>query len=217
MRLALSGVGGVGLGVVDRGGGGRGGGGGGGWRTGVFHTAAATVTLWLVGWSDAITASRAVGPCAEGKHKWVYERTPLPCSCTEDNSLAVMRRCTSGVQVCVAASVAGAEDRRAGVTILGLGWANGQAANLAVCAIHHLHKLTTPYKKQSTSAEFYRCCFTWHTRWSIFQTLWKYPTYPSAKKRTIRRSHSSRPIKSVTGWHEPHATVLWLIATYYGV
>lgn len=51
---------------------------------------------------------------------------------------------TSGVQVRVAASVARAEEGRAGVAVLGLGRADGQAADLAVRAVHHLHKLTTP-------------------------------------------------------------------------
>lgn len=52
--------------------------------------------------------------------------------------------CTSGVQVCVAGSVARAEAGGARVTVLGFGGANGQAANLTVCTVHHLHELTTP-------------------------------------------------------------------------
>lgn len=49
------------------------------------------------------------------------------------------------MQVRVAASVARAEEGRAGVAVLGLGRADGQAADLAVRAVHHLHKLTTPW------------------------------------------------------------------------
>lgn len=61
---------------------------------------------------------------------------------------------TSGVQVCVVASVARAEEGRAGVAVLGLGRADGQAADLAVGAVHHLHKLTTPWgKKEKKSQE----------------------------------------------------------------
>lgn len=52
------------------------------------------------------------------------------------------------MQVCVAAAVARAEEGRAGVAVLGLGRADGQAADLAVRAVHHLHKLTTPWEKQ---------------------------------------------------------------------
>ena len=49
--------------------------------------------------------------------------------------------------MCVAGSVAGAEAGGAGVTVLGLWGADGQAADLAVCTVHHLHKLATPKKE----------------------------------------------------------------------
>ncbi|KAF3854405.1 hypothetical protein F7725_022460 [Dissostichus mawsoni] len=51
--------------------------------------------------------------------------------------------------LCVAGSVAGAEAEAggAGVTVLGLWGADGQAADLAVCTVHHLHKLATPKKE----------------------------------------------------------------------
>lgn len=71
-----------------------------------------------------------------------------PCQCLAlkrgQNFSMGERVCTSSVQVCVAGSVAGAEAGWAGVTVLGLGRANGQAANLTVCTVHHLHELTTP-------------------------------------------------------------------------
>lgn len=62
----------------------------------------------------------------------------------KDKSLAEISVRTSGVQVCVACSVARAEAGGARVTVLGLRGANGQAANLTVCTVHHLHELTTP-------------------------------------------------------------------------
>lgn len=55
---------------------------------------------------------------------------------------------TGGVQVCVSGSVVGTED--AGVTVLGLWRVNVQAAHLAIRAVHHLHKLTTPWGSEQT-------------------------------------------------------------------
>lgn len=57
------------------------------------------------------------------------------------------------MQVCVAAAVARAEEGGAGVAVLGLGRADGQAADLAVRAVHHLHELTTPRGERRRSKQ----------------------------------------------------------------
>lgn len=61
------------------------------------------------------------------------------------DSLLPQKR-TSYVHVRIAPSVPRAQEGRAGVAVLGLGRADGQAADLAVRAVHHLHKLTTPFR-----------------------------------------------------------------------
>lgn len=167
--LALGWVWEVRLRVVYRGWGRGGGGRGRGGCAGVLDTATAgaTVSLWLAGGSHPITAGRAVctwwwmgeiGRKVEGESHTHYIRWQLMIlvgvfrhfylwisligsSCSH----------TTGVQVCVADSVAGAEAGGAWVTVLGLGGANIQAAHFTVGTVHHLHKLTTP-KAESVHA-----------------------------------------------------------------
>lgn len=76
--------------------------------------------------STVVVRSPALKPITERVKHFSVKRTP-----------------TSGVEMCVSGSEVGTEDAR--VTVLGFRRVNIQAAHLAICAIHHLHKLTTPW------------------------------------------------------------------------
>lgn len=143
MRLTLGGVRGVGLRVVygGRGGGGRGGVRGGG--AGVFNAAA--VNLCLVGRGDTVTAGGAVCSCLGQKHTpHCLSTLCVGCLCV----CVLFFLCTSTVDVRAACCVPRAEAGGTGVTVLGLWGADRQAANLAVCAVHHLHKLPTSRRQR---------------------------------------------------------------------
>lgn len=52
------------------------------------------------------------------------------------------------MQVGVGGSVPGAKAWGTGITVLGVGGVDTKASYLAVCTIHHLHKLPTPGKDE---------------------------------------------------------------------